>query len=221
MVGKEYVMEKGGIAKKEVEYLYKYRSLANPLYFLDILANNRIYGALFTELNDPMEGSFIYRSNISEASKIRLRDARRVTRVCSFSKRNNIGLLWAHYADNFHGCCIKLRVTSKVWERLEVDYTDKKTMPDANTDIHDLFKHKSSPWSYEEEVRYINYPKEDIKGRCSKYISVKIEAIYMGYKMPDSEFNIWKEIIEKVVGKVDENIEVKKIKYQDIDFGFK
>ena len=205
------------IVIKEVEYLYKYRSLANPQYFLDILANNRIYGALFTELNDPMEGSFIYHSNISEAAKMHWRDARRGTRICSFSKRNNIGLLWADYADNFHGCCIRLKVTSKVWERLEVDYTDNKTMPNANTVIHDLFKHKSSPWSYEEEVRYINYPKEDLKGKYSKYLSVKIDTIYMGYKMPDSEFKIW----EKIIKKVDDKIEVKKIKYQDIDFGFK
>lgn len=48
--------------KKEV--LYKYRGLSNLKRFLEIILNKKLYGALYTELNDPMEGSFRYNYKI-------------------------------------------------------------------------------------------------------------------------------------------------------------
>lgn len=198
------------------EYLYKYRSLSNPKRFLEILVNNKLYGALFTELNDPMEGYFTYSPNLDKSTKDRLKSARKSTYICSFSKRNNIGLLWAHYADEYKGVCIKLKVKSAVWKRLEVDYTETKLRPNEKITNTDLFKFKSAPWSYEEEVRYVNYPKAGSK-QCARYLVVEIAAIYMGYKMDDKEFNMWKKVIKKI----DERIDVKKIKKKDLDFGFK
>lgn len=201
---------------RENEYLYKYRSLSNPKRFLEMLVNNKLYGALFTELNDPMEGYFAYSPNIDKGTKDRLKNARKSTYICSFSKRENIGLLWAHYADEYKGVCIKLKVKFTVWERLEVDYTETKLRPNEKITNTDLFRFKSAPWSYEEEVRYVNYPKAKSK-RCSRYLAVDIAAIYMGYKMDDKEFDMW----EKVIKKIDERIDVKKIKKKDLDFGFK
>lgn len=40
-------------------HYYKYRSLSNLRYFLDILINKRLYMATYDELNDPMEGAFV------------------------------------------------------------------------------------------------------------------------------------------------------------------
>lgn len=40
-------------------HYYKYRSLSNLRYFLDILINKRLYMASYSELNDPMEGAFV------------------------------------------------------------------------------------------------------------------------------------------------------------------
>ena len=42
------------------QVLYKYRSLANWKFVLDILVNGRLYAAPFSELNDPMEGRLYY-----------------------------------------------------------------------------------------------------------------------------------------------------------------
>lgn len=39
---------------------YKYRSLSNIQFALDILVNHRLYASEFTKLNDPMEGLFTY-----------------------------------------------------------------------------------------------------------------------------------------------------------------
>ena len=37
-------------------HYYKYRSLSNLRYFLDILINKRLYMASYSELNDPIKG---------------------------------------------------------------------------------------------------------------------------------------------------------------------
>ena len=40
-------------------HYYKYRSLSNLRYFLDILIYKRLYMASYSELNDPIEGAFV------------------------------------------------------------------------------------------------------------------------------------------------------------------
>lgn len=40
-------------------HYYKYRSLSNLRFFLDILIYKRLYMASYSELNDPMEGAFV------------------------------------------------------------------------------------------------------------------------------------------------------------------
>ena len=45
------------------ELLYKYRSLENIERFLDIIIEKKLYGALYKEMNDPMEGYFQYSLN--------------------------------------------------------------------------------------------------------------------------------------------------------------
>lgn len=40
------------------ELLYKYRSLENLERFLDIIIDRKLYGALYNEMNDPMEALF-------------------------------------------------------------------------------------------------------------------------------------------------------------------
>ena len=43
-----------------VELLYKYRPLENLERFFDIIIDKKLYGALYNEMNDPMEGYFQY-----------------------------------------------------------------------------------------------------------------------------------------------------------------
>lgn len=42
--------------------LYKYRSLDNFKFFIDIILNNRLYAAKYKDLNDPMEGQYYYQN---------------------------------------------------------------------------------------------------------------------------------------------------------------
>ena len=61
-------------------HYYKFRSLNNIRYFLDILVNNRLYAARYDELNDPMEGAYLI--NACSENIIRLlRDKKYKTRL--------------------------------------------------------------------------------------------------------------------------------------------
>lgn len=44
-------------------HYYKYRSLSNLRYFLDILIYKRLDMASYSELNDPMKGAFVINGN--------------------------------------------------------------------------------------------------------------------------------------------------------------
>ena len=44
--------------------LYKYRSLDNWKFLLDILINKRLHAARFQDLNDPMEGRYYYEDEV-------------------------------------------------------------------------------------------------------------------------------------------------------------
>lgn len=44
--------------------LYKYRSIENFQFFVDIILNKRLYAARYLDLNDPMEGHYIYADGV-------------------------------------------------------------------------------------------------------------------------------------------------------------
>ena len=181
--------------KKEV--LYKYRGLSNLKRFLEIILNKKLYGALYTELNDPMEGSFRYNYKIPHEIIEDLKDQKQKTYICSLSKKNDIGIMWTHYAEEHKGCCIEIEVTAfKIAD---------------TSSLSDILKIKSIQWNYEEEVRYIKTAKD------REALSIKIKRIFLGYKLKASEFNFYKKLIQTL----DPSIEVVKMKKESLDFGYK
>lgn len=198
--------------------LYKYISFEKPERFLDILLNNRLYGAIYTELNDPMEGHFAYTlldKNESLREQILAKSAR--TSICSLSKRDNIGLMWTHYANEGKGCCIEVEVTDSKWKRLDIKYSDE--LPPA-TNVETVLTTKGTAWKYEEEVRYLNTPDQSKTGR-ERRIKVKITKVIFGYQTPDETSRIFKKLIQtinKTRRQESSKIEVKKIKKEDLDY---
>ena len=93
---------------------YKYRNLTDLERFLDIIVNNRLYGAVYKELNDPMEGKF-NKVGLYEDDYENIYGNLKRTRVCSLLTKQddqdfpNDYLMWSHYADSHKGCCIELQ----------------------------------------------------------------------------------------------------------------
>jgi len=79
--------------------------------------------------------------------------------VCCFSEMNNNNLMWAHYADNHKGLCLKFKssieeigtMTAKVNYKKEYSKINFWT-GEGNAILHLIFT-KSTDWSYEREIR--------------------------------------------------------------------
>ena len=200
-----------------MEYYYKYRSLANMKRFIDILMNRRLYASKYLDLNDPMEGFFLYDKNVPRNVVTKLRDERATTLICSLSKTPFNGLMWSMYGDEHKGCCIKLRVTSPNWEEVEVNYNGIKTVvTNHNASIQTILGAKSVQWQHEEEVRYINTnPK-------SPYLKIEIDTIYLGAKMSRADVSFYTELINMANKAYPKKkpIKVEKLTKDEIDFGF-
>ena len=87
-------------------HYYKYRSLSNLRYFLDILIYKRLYMA-YRELNDPVEGAFVITEDRRRNDNLWLevlRSDKNDLMKCSLSRSFNNILMWAHYADSNNGC---------------------------------------------------------------------------------------------------------------------
>jgi len=203
------------VDKNELELLYKYRSLENLERFLDIIIDRKLYGALYKEMNDPMEGYFQYSPVINKALVRSILDGKNRRYICSLSKKSNIGLMWTHYANENKGCCLEVKITSKIWERLDVDYQDKIPTLNAHTTIQDVLKVKALMWKYEDEVRYLSPPILDTKKRPK--LSVKICKIIFGYKIETQKYNH----LKKVLKALNPDIEIEKMKKENLDYGFK
>lgn len=200
-----------------MEYLYKYRSLANMKRFIDILMNRRLYASKYLELNDPMEGFFLYDKNVPRPVVAKLRDERATTLICSLSKTPYNGLMWSMYGDEHKGVCIKLRVTSPNWEEVTVDYSSERTLiTDRNASISTILGKKSVQWQHEEEVRYIN------TNPNKPYLKIEIDTIFLGSKMSRADVSFYTALIEMAnnANPKKKAINVVKLTKDDIDFGF-
>mgnify|MGYP002677164788 FL=1 len=200
----------------EPELLYKYRSLENLERFLDIVIDNKLYGALYKEMNDPMEGYFQYSSDVDKSVLTGIWEGKNKRYICSLSKKSNIGLMWTHYANENKGCCIEVEVTSKTWERLDVEYKKTITNLSENTTIEDILKVKASMWEYEQEVRYLS-PVIANKKKSNPQLTVRIHRIIFCYKVKIKKYNRFKRIISAL----NPNIKVERMDVKNLDYGYR
>ena len=198
---------------------YKYRSFENLDRILDILLYERLYATNFKNLNDPMEGHYKYSTDVSKRLRTQILDERNRTLICSLSKKNNIGLMWTHYANENKGCCIELQVNSPSWSMIEVSYQDK--LPNL-TNVTDILSVKGKVWSYEEEVRFIKTLDDKVKEW--PYLEITISKVYIGCEVSKANFNFYKKLFEGIntfKKKKASTIQVVKMRKEDINYGFK
>ena len=89
---------------------YKYRSLEDFKFIVDILVNERLYATLYENMNDAMEGVY-YSIGIPRSVLKDIKEEKKQLKICSLSKKCDVPLLWAHYANGSRGICVGLVIT--------------------------------------------------------------------------------------------------------------
>ena len=182
--------------------LYKYRGIQGFRFFIDIILKQRLYAAPYKELNDPMEGRYLYSKSdgkIDEDMVQMLKGAKEKTRICSLSRDPNNELMWSHYAEGHKGVAIGVEVNSNKYKVRPIQYDGLHQIGQHN--FHsgsavDVLSHKLDVWEYEEEERVFTINKQ--------YVEVKVKQIICGSRMSTQD----KGFITDLVNKIDPSIEI-------------
>lgn len=104
--------------------LYKYRSVDNFKYFVDILINLRLYAGSYKFMNDPMEGLYLYDENGALNYDIRnlLYEEKIAQKFCCLSKDKDNFLMWSHYANGHRGVVIGVKISEEDYIVKDIEY---------------------------------------------------------------------------------------------------
>ncbi len=205
---------------KNPEYFYKFRGVSNLRWLIDILLRKRLYAAAYDELNDPMEGFFLFDPSTDVKTREELRDKRKLTAICSLSKDYRNTLMWSFYAEDHKGICIKLAVTSSNWNKTELKYDNKLPIMTKDPEAYiKLLSQKSEHWAHEEEVRYIRVFKNQKQMGQSRYVHIYIDKIYLGYKMSTKDVSFYTNLFKTLLPYLT-NEKIQQLKIRDINTGF-
>ena len=183
-----------------METLYKYRSLKNWKFILDIFINKRLFACEYKYLNDPMEGIYYSDKNISEHFEQSISDIKDKLKICSLSKRNDDTLMWSHYSDSHKGVVLGIKVKrSDNNDIRNVKYVNSFRLKNIGSDFSPMeiakgiLTKKLKPWSYEEEVRILT---------TDTYVNIDITEIYFGCKTDRLSMSLLKSITSKYLNDV-------------------
>lgn len=183
-----------------LQRMYKYRSLQNYKWLIDIIINQRFHCAKFFELNDPMEGVFLYTGDaLSEMTLDRLRTEKNEYKVCSFSSKPEEFLMWSHYADSHRGIVLGVDIDDNRYDVHQVQYKPSEDFQIAITDQNafstlDLLTRKLDFWGYEDEVRVLIRPQSP---KHSQFVKFRLREVIFGKRMPGKEKTRVKKIINR------------------------
>lgn len=160
-----------------------------------------MYAAPYFDLNDPMEGHYIFNSNGIENEEMIsfLKGEKEKIRILSLSRRPDISLMWAHYAEGNKGVAIGVEIDNSQYNVRPVEYDGLLELVPHN--VHqgsaiDILSKKLSVWRYEEEVRIFI-----TKGQ---YVNLSVKEVILGARMSTQD----KGFIKDLVGLLNMNIKV-------------
>ena len=179
---------------------YKYRGIKDFRYFVDILLNKRLYAAPYYQLNDPMEGHYLYSTGELDSDILNLiEEQKNRLRICSLSSLWENELMWAHYAEGHRGVVIGVEINEYEYSVVPIRYTGVKKinkMDISNSTAKDILSHKLNVWSYEKEVR--------VFVERVLYVNVTVNTVILGRGMANQDIGFIKNLVQKI----DDNIQV-------------
>lgn len=192
--------------------LYKYRTLLNIQWLIDIFINNRLYATTYDDFEDKMEGHY-YSDYIPQEIIEELGNEKKQARICSLCKSNLIQEMWQKYADDGKGLCLQVKARGRSWKEIEIPYKNDLLHYDDLNEPKPLsvLQYKLKKYAHESEVRYIKFVKSSLKRKV--YLPIIIEKIYLGYAMPDIDKTMIRTLVKHLSG---DNIIVKEIDKSNI-----
>lgn len=207
---------------KMPEYIYKFYPLPESDELTEnfdkkikAVENNQIWLSKLKYFNDPYEGIGLYSDKYIKLEE-GLPD---VLRIASFSTeaKNNIAM-WAYYANNHYGFCIKYKVLDNsylydvnyiekricvddlIWKKMINNAISGKSTEKQKLMLFEKYLTKHISWSGEKEYRIIVESEEDNRGvlmKCEK-IGIKPVKIITGINCSEK----YKEKLKDISGKI-------------------
>ncbi|UZD56682.1 hypothetical protein OLL83_002356 [Shewanella algae] len=180
--------------------LYKYRTLDNFQFLLDILVNNRLFAAKFDSMNDPMEGVYTTRGLVDEEFHAGLKRDIGDIKLCSLSTEKDSPLMWAHYAAGNRGCVIgvelPLGTIVKPVKYYGPSVIDINRQMKSKERARRVLTYKNDFWDYESEVRTFV--------ENGNYQPVVVKEITFGEKADKTT----KAIVKKIMAKINPEVAI-------------
>ncbi|EMR38138.1 hypothetical protein MUQ_04618 [Vibrio harveyi CAIM 1792] len=179
----------------QIMILYKYRSLDNLKFLIDIFLNNRLYAAPYTDMNDPMEGHYFNRSGeLSAEFKSALKGEKDNYGICSLSSVSNNNLMWAHYANSHNGVAIGVEVDSS-FEVRKVKYKGLGSLTHNYSDqpaeaAVSILSHKLEIWDYEQEYR--------VFVQNDRYVAIAIREVIFGRRVSEDDKEFYRSLFSRL-----------------------
>lgn len=177
--------------------LYKYRGVANFRFLVDILLKNRLYAARYFELNDPMEGHYLYQGkrNLDEDVERMLNERKQRIRIVSLSRDPANILMWAHYAEGHRGVAIgvdPLETSQRILRPIQYDGLHQiHSAVFSSTTAIEILSHKLVAWNYEQEERIFVLDN-------SHFAPVRVREVVLGRSMSNQDIGFISEITRKL-----------------------
>lgn len=168
---------------------YKYKSLENFEFLLDILLKERLYAADYLELNDPMEGVIKLDKTIPKEKEAEWERLVREHRIVCFTKNSDNTLMWSHYADGGRGCIIEFELLPDQYYH-KISYLKKPEISEkelTSEKVIEILGYKQKPWKYEGEYRCIL--------NNERYLPVNIKSITFGPRAPKDCIDMLQHIL--------------------------
>jgi hypothetical protein len=145
--------------------LYKFRSLGSCQDLeraQEILETGKFWCSRFWELNDPMEGVYLFTvGTLAEQLMDKLYSEKSKRAICSFSgeKAFDNPIMWGYYANGFKGIAIEVEVDGDGSKITKVNYANELAkITDGNQPaekVNSILTTKLCCWSHEHEYRYL------------------------------------------------------------------
>jgi hypothetical protein len=197
------------------EVFYKYRSLDNWKFALDIIVNSRLHAAPFQSLNDPMEGRYyFFGDTVAKGLKKAIYESKQRRNICSLSRERISTLLWSYYAAGHTGVAFGVQVL-RTGDPPNVEvrpvrydsgvYIGPEAVhrsPDAVA--LDILTQKQLPWQHEKEVRVF---------AATSFVRVKLTELVLGCNISPED----QKLITAVARRWHPRIRVRKLNQSSLD----